>query len=133
MNNPEASQHVFIPLNLMAYPQRHGFSCGDCPSACCTAGTVLPLSKDEAWSLIEAGTGLLEHPEDKLHQLSRKERRNDITFYKMETDCGNLQLPEDGGPGKCDVFQSSERPAICREFAVGSAACQHIRTENGVA
>jgi hypothetical protein len=133
MNNPEASQPIFIPLDRMAYPQRHGFSCGDCPSACCTAGTVLPLSKDEAWSLVEAGTGLLEHPEESTHQLSRKERRNGIAFYKLETDCGNLQLPDDGGPGKCDAFRSPDRPEICREFVVGSIACQNIRVGTGVA
>jgi hypothetical protein len=83
--------------------------------------------------LVEAGTGLLEHPEESTHQLSRKERRNGIAFYKLETDCGNLQLPDDGGPGKCDAFRSPDRPEICREFVVGSIACQNIRVGTGVA
>lgn len=132
MNQSEASQSVFIPLSHMDYPQRHGISCGDCPSACCQKGTVIPLSKEEAWFLIEAGTGLESYPEDESHHLTRRERKHDVAFYKLDTDCGNLQLPEDGGPGKCNAFRSQDRPAICREFVVGSHACQDIRIEYGV-
>lgn len=111
---------------------RHGMSCSECPSACCRQGTILPLTHDEAWSLIEAGSGLESYPEDEKHSLTRRQRRRGISFYKLDTDCGNLQLPEDGGAGKCDAFGSPERPLICREFTVGDLACRTARIENGL-
>jgi hypothetical protein len=132
MNYSEVSQPIFIPLSLMDYPMNHGVSCGDCFSACCAEGTVLPLTTDEVFDLCEAGTDMDIYPEDGTHSLTRKERRKGIAFYILQSACGNLELPEDGGPGKCRAFGKPERPLICREFTVGSQACKVIRFERGV-
>lgn len=133
MNHSEVPQsYPRKHLQLADYPKRHGLSCGECPSACCQKGMSIPLSKEEAWFLIEAGTGLTSSPEEKKSKLSRRLRRQGVSFFTLETDCGHLDLPEDGGPGQCDAFGSAERPLICREFTVGDIACRAARFAKGV-
>lgn len=47
-------------------------------------------------------------------------------FYRLESDCGNL----DPVTYMCDDYEN--RPEVCREFAVGSAACERFRNREGV-
>jgi hypothetical protein len=127
MNNPEVSEPIFTPLKLADYPMRHGVSCGDCSSACCTEGTVLLLTSEEAWGLIEAGTDLASYPEDDQHKLSRRAKRAGAAFFLMETACGNLELPDNGGPGKCKAFGKPNRPVICGEIRPADDECNAFR------
>lgn len=50
--------------------------------------------------------------------------------YKLETDCGNLVRQD--GQFLCAAYEDPRRPAICVEFAVGSAACRILRFTAGV-
>ena len=122
MNNPEQSEVVFIPLTRMEYPQRHGISCYDCAAACCSEGTVLALTNDEAFELALAGTDLGVYEGDR--KLPRHDKKRGAQFYKFLSPCATLVQLEQDGPGSCKVFGSPERPRTCGEFRVASYECE---------
>lgn len=124
----ERSQPVMIPLEIISFSNNGDVSCGDCVSACCRQGVIMPLSQDEASFMRETGTELEPHAAPAIDgKFSRKERRLKFAYYQMASDCGNLEIPEDGGPGVCSAFDNPERPVICGEFKTGSFCCRALR------
>lgn len=131
MNYAERPDPVLIPITPITYSEQHGISCGDCAAACCQENTVMPLDPQEALFMLESGTDIDWFQSD-THKLSRQERKDKVEFYRLQTQCGNLDFPEDGGPGVCTVFDRPERPKICSEFKVGSYCCRVMRIAKGV-
>lgn len=100
---------------------KYAMDCTGC-SACCRAGIAIPLSKDEAHQLADAGTDMIE--------LQRRENRDykpgrGRKFYILISDCANL----DAG-GQCLIYD--EKPRACNEFEVGGFVCSQLRHREGI-
>ena len=96
--------------------------CHSCGGVCCHAGTVLPLSLQEAGLLQAAGTDMVVQTHDPYDVPAPDGRQ----FYLLNGDCGNL----DADGRLCTVYE--DRPQVCRDFVMGSVACQGIRDNRGV-
>lgn len=127
---PESPRDL-LPLEVVNFSSSQDVSCGDCASACCRPGMNIPLSPHEAEALRAAGTVLELYNEadiPKNVRLGWVDRRiHKKAYYKFESDCGNLEFPEEGGPGVCRAFDSEDRPEICAEFKTGSFTCRLAR------
>lgn len=99
-------------------------SCDKCPSACCRAGVSIPLTKNEALTLKNAGT--------ELRLLAREElkgRRAGIgkKVYELMSNCGNLLIDEDTGKSSCTIHNQPNYPNACGEFLMGGYQCAKIQ------
>jgi hypothetical protein len=108
-------------------------SCGNCPSACCRKGMAIHLMESEANSLRLSGTELTEI--DVPQEERRRLKLGKASYYRLDSDCGNLVIGEDGQTS-CLVYgyESPLRPHACDEFVMGGIACaatQAKRVERG--
>lgn len=123
MRNFNTLTHVGVDVELTGVPSTFEVSCNTCIGACCKSNTAIPLNKKEAAFLRSAGTAMRRMTKDE-NNGNRPGWRRD--FYKLESDCGNLNPTT----GQCEAYE--ERPVICREFVVGSTACEAMRERAGV-
>lgn len=124
-------------------------ACGNCVGACCRQSVILPLKKEEAETLRAVGTSLKEllpagdgvdwgsrryfkHNAPRNRQFLRgkaKALEPGQGYYGLESDCGFLEMTEDGA-SICSVYDDDElRPEICGGFTAGSIACRDIRQD----
>lgn len=99
-------------------------SCANCPSACCRAGMVIPLSGKEADIIASAGTDMqkLDRHETVGHHagIGRK-------FYKLLSDCGNLDIDPNTGQMQCKIWHTKDYPKACNRFTEGSYNCVDVQ------
>lgn len=94
-------------------------SCQKCPSACCRAGMAIPLNRQEAHTLEDAGTDIREvskreHPPRA--GLGRK-------FFQLMSDCGNLVTDPSSGETSCAIWREDNYPKACARFKEGGYNC----------
>ena len=105
-------------------------SCAGC-TACCR-GMYIPLSPEEHAFLVAGGTELSPCGE----YLTTKDRLRHwlgkacTQYYAMTGACG--YLVEEDGQGYCGIYESDQRPEICRTFVCGGWSCRQVRARKGV-
>lgn len=99
--------------------------CKGCVGACCRQGMNIHMTREEADFMAEAGSGI------RPLVLPNYEKPAERGVFKLITDCGNLILKE--GWLQCAAHEDPRRPQACREFAVGSVACDNVRQFRGIA
>lgn len=98
--------------------------CSRCIGACCLKGMSLPLTKEEAENLSNAGaslepTGDVANPLITKTGMFKKPVPHERKVYVLNSDCPNLK------DGKCTVFDESspKRPYVCSQTKLGGATC----------
>ncbi len=124
-----------------------GGLCNNCVGACCRGRLFLPLSKEEAGTLLAVGTVLKEFlsPGDEVNWGDRRYLKANAPdakkfvrrqakgldpgkgLFGLDSDCGFLEeTPE--GKFVCGIHNDPDlKPDVCENFTAGSLACLDIR------
>lgn len=114
------NRNILEPSSVPISGVDHRVSCNNCTSACCHAGTVMPLTKSEVTRLVDAGTEIHISPKSANGGNHPGIGR---LFYRLATDCGNLKEDPETGKTYCAVWGTGDQPNICRRFQPGSLQC----------
>jgi hypothetical protein len=125
-------------------------SCDTCIGACCRKNTLMKLTAEEAKTLRQGGTTLIDifpaepntdwakimlghtNPDPRIQSLIDEARtlKPGEGKYLLESDCGYLDTSVQ--PPQCTIYTDPKRPGICKAFQPGSRSCQKFRIERGV-
>ena len=118
-------EKVLLPL----FPVTESL-CGSCTALCCSKGTIIELSLDEATYLTDNGAELAETDLPPVYD-ETGETIETYTFYLMKRDCPFL-VQAAGGTALCSIYEDPKRPAVCGEFQAASQPCYNMRQVKGI-
>lgn len=132
-----------MPHELPMAPTGGGeINCSNCTAACCRGGMAMPMTAHEAYThrrkmalqmvvkprtSAQTLTARVVDPEGRpTEETETIELPRNTGLYLLIQDCGYL----DGNI--CTIYDQANKPKVCAEFEVASAACISVRAGRGV-